>query len=179
MTQVSRLGLEPKLCWSKKHQSFSPVYLTAIAPTIICSIPKCQIVITLISFVFLYQVTIPLLNDSKLIGMSVYNVVILCIVGLAVNLVLGQDPETLFIFNSCISMFCTTLTILIVFLPKVAVFVMSVDYTWLMLRHLHQHRISQHATVSQKCDTCNGWWSVYADLWPLKVFSLTFFLIII
>ncbi|XP_033627262.1 uncharacterized protein LOC117290084 [Asterias rubens] len=65
------------------------------------------------------QVTIPLLNDSKLIGMSVYNVVILCIVGLAVNLVLGQDPETLFIFNSCISMFCTTLTILIVFLPKV------------------------------------------------------------
>ncbi|XP_033638560.1 uncharacterized protein LOC117299207 [Asterias rubens] len=65
------------------------------------------------------QVTIPALNDSKLIGMSVYNVVILCIVGLAINLVLGQDTQTLFIFNSSISMFCTTLTILIVFLPKV------------------------------------------------------------
>ncbi|XP_038073128.1 uncharacterized protein LOC119741448 isoform X2 [Patiria miniata] len=65
------------------------------------------------------QVTIPALNDSKLIGISVYNVVILCIVGLAINLVLGRDPQTLFIFNSGITIFCTTLAILIVFLPKV------------------------------------------------------------
>ena len=70
-------------------------------------------------FVTRFQVSIPALNDSKLIGISVYNVVILCIVGLAINLVLGQDPQTAFIFNSAIAIFCTTLTVLIVFLPKV------------------------------------------------------------
>ena len=76
------------------------------------------------SFLTIFQVTIPALNDSKLIGISVYNVVILCIVGLAINVVMGQDPKTLYIFNSGISIFCTTLTILIVFVPKV----MAVEY---------------------------------------------------
>ncbi|XP_022091351.1 uncharacterized protein LOC110979652 isoform X2 [Acanthaster planci] len=65
------------------------------------------------------KVSIPGLNDSKLIGVSVYNVVILCVIGAAVSTVINSNPEALFVFVSCIILFCTSITLIVVFVPKI------------------------------------------------------------
>ncbi|XP_072016477.1 gamma-aminobutyric acid type B receptor subunit 2-like [Amphiura filiformis] len=65
------------------------------------------------------QVTISALNDSKLIGISVYNVIVLCTIGVSVSFVINNDPAILYIFTSCVLLFCTTITLLIVFVPKI------------------------------------------------------------
>ncbi|XP_038071683.1 uncharacterized protein LOC119740441 [Patiria miniata] len=65
------------------------------------------------------KVSIPGLNDSKLIGVSVYNVVILCLIGVAVSVVISSNPEALFVFVSCIILFCTSITLIVVFVPKI------------------------------------------------------------
>ena len=67
------------------------------------------------------QVTIAELNDSKLIGSSVYNVVILCGVGVAVSATISDRPSILYIFLSCIVLFCTTITLVVIFVPKVSI----------------------------------------------------------
>ena len=67
-----------------------------------------------------HQVAIPALNDSKYIGMSVYNVVILSSIGAAVSLLIYDDPPLLFIFTSSLVLFCTTVTLIVIFLPKVS-----------------------------------------------------------
>ncbi|XP_072022904.1 gamma-aminobutyric acid type B receptor subunit 1-like [Amphiura filiformis] len=64
------------------------------------------------------KVQISALNDSKLIGISVYNVVILCTIGGAISLII-DDPSTLYIFVASIVLFCTTLTLLTIFIPKI------------------------------------------------------------
>ncbi len=68
---------------------------------------------------FSFQVKIAALNDSKLIAMSVYNVTIMSVVGLGISFVIRGDPSALFTFTSCVVIFCTTITLLIVFMPKV------------------------------------------------------------
>ncbi|XP_072018246.1 gamma-aminobutyric acid type B receptor subunit 2-like [Amphiura filiformis] len=65
------------------------------------------------------QVTISALNDSKLIGISVYNVIVLCTIGVSVSFVINNDPAILYIFTSCVVLFCTTITLIIVFVPKI------------------------------------------------------------
>ncbi|XP_072030306.1 gamma-aminobutyric acid type B receptor subunit 2-like [Amphiura filiformis] len=65
------------------------------------------------------KVTIAALNDSKLIGICVYNTVVLCIVGVSVSYLITNDTEALFIFTSCITIFCATLTLVVLFVPKV------------------------------------------------------------
>ncbi|XP_072016482.1 gamma-aminobutyric acid type B receptor subunit 2-like [Amphiura filiformis] len=65
------------------------------------------------------QVTISALNDSKLIGISVYNVIVLCTIGVSVSFVINNDPAILYIFTSCVLIFCTTITLIIVFVPKI------------------------------------------------------------
>lgn len=65
------------------------------------------------------KVRIPALNDSKLIGLSVYNVIILCAIGLGVSFALGDDPGSLFLFISCIMLFCTSATLIVIFVPKI------------------------------------------------------------
>ncbi|XP_038069217.1 uncharacterized protein LOC119738403 [Patiria miniata] len=65
------------------------------------------------------KVSIPGLNDSKLIGVSVYNVIILCLIGVAVSVVISTNPEALFAFVSCIILFCTSITLIVVFVPKI------------------------------------------------------------
>ncbi|XP_072030589.1 gamma-aminobutyric acid type B receptor subunit 2-like [Amphiura filiformis] len=64
------------------------------------------------------KVKIGALNDSKLIAISIYNVTILCIVGVAVSFLVADDPAVLHTFTSSIVVFCTSITLLIVFLPK-------------------------------------------------------------
>ncbi|XP_072015065.1 gamma-aminobutyric acid type B receptor subunit 2-like [Amphiura filiformis] len=65
------------------------------------------------------QVTISALNDSKLIGISVYNVIVLCTIGVSVSFVINDNPAILYIFTSCVLLFCTTITLIIVFVPKI------------------------------------------------------------
>ena len=62
---------------------------------------------------------IPALNDSKYVGMSVYNVVIMCVLGAAISFVLNEDQNASFIIISVFIIFCTTLTLCLVFVPKV------------------------------------------------------------
>ena len=66
------------------------------------------------------QVKIDELNDSKLIGVSVYTVVILCAVGVAVSMTVTTNPALSYMFLSCIVLFCTSMTLIIIFVPKVS-----------------------------------------------------------
>ena len=67
------------------------------------------------------NVTIPALNDSKYIGMCVYNVVILSIIGAIVSIALENtmQQETPYAITSLCLLTCTTVTVLLVFVPKV------------------------------------------------------------
>ena len=67
------------------------------------------------------NVTIPALNDSKYIGMSVYNVVILSAIGATVSMVLNDTTyyELLHALVSVVVLLSTTVTLTMVFLPKV------------------------------------------------------------
>jgi hypothetical protein len=62
---------------------------------------------------------IPALNDSKYVGMSVYNVTIMCVLGVAISAVLNQHPNASFVLISVFIIFCTTGTLCLVFVPKV------------------------------------------------------------
>lgn len=63
--------------------------------------------------------SIPALNDSKYIGMSVYNVVIMCVIGAGLSYVLRDQQDAAFVIISIFIIFCSTATLLLVFVPKV------------------------------------------------------------
>jgi len=65
------------------------------------------------------QVTIAALNDSRQIGMCLYNVVILSAVGLTLNLLLGEQDIMLYGVTSGCLIIGTSLTQMVVFVPKV------------------------------------------------------------
>nr|XP_037288938.1 gamma-aminobutyric acid type B receptor subunit 2-like [Rhipicephalus microplus] len=64
------------------------------------------------------HVSIPALNDSKYVGMSVYNVVIMCTIGAAISFVLRDQQDAAFIIISVFIIFCSTTTLCLVFVPK-------------------------------------------------------------
>ncbi|BES98540.1 receptor [Nesidiocoris tenuis] len=64
------------------------------------------------------HVSIPALNDSKYVGMSVYNVVLMCIMGAAVSFVLSDEQNAAFVLISVFTIFCATITLCLVFVPK-------------------------------------------------------------
>ncbi|XP_070566247.1 gamma-aminobutyric acid type B receptor subunit 2-like isoform X2 [Ptychodera flava] len=64
------------------------------------------------------HVSIPALNDSKYIGMCVYNVVVMCIVGVALSFIIQNNPNAAFGILSLFILFCTTVTLCLVFVPK-------------------------------------------------------------
>jgi gamma-aminobutyric acid type B receptor len=68
------------------------------------------------------HVSIPALNDSKYVGMSVYNVVIMCVMGAAISFVLSDQQDVSFLIISIFILFCTTGTLCLVFVPKVSFF---------------------------------------------------------
>lgn len=65
--------------------------------------------------------SIPALNDSKYIGMSVYNVVIMCSIGAGLSFVLRDQQDAAFVIISIFIIFCSTATLCLVFVPKVSV----------------------------------------------------------
>ncbi|XP_032234856.1 uncharacterized protein LOC5509896 isoform X2 [Nematostella vectensis] len=72
------------------------------------------------------KVKITELNDSQHIGMAVYNVFIVCIIGVPVTMLLNEDMyEASFIITTLCIMSCTTLTICLVFVPKIRKLVKS------------------------------------------------------
>lgn len=65
------------------------------------------------------NVSIAALNDSKYIGLSVYNVVITCAAGVPVSLLVGDRPDSAFLIIALFVVFSTTTTVSLVFGPKV------------------------------------------------------------
>uniref|UniRef100_A0A914WEY0 Gamma-aminobutyric acid type B receptor subunit 2 n=1 Tax=Plectus sambesii TaxID=2011161 RepID=A0A914WEY0_9BILA len=65
------------------------------------------------------HVNVPALNDSKYIGMSVYNVVVMCILGLSLSFILQDRLDEAYALTSFFIIFCTTLTLCLVFVPKI------------------------------------------------------------
>lgn len=67
------------------------------------------------------HVSIPALNDSKYIGMSVYNVFVLATIGVIVSIALDGSKyyEAPYAISSLCLIVCTTVTLLLVFVPKV------------------------------------------------------------
>ena len=65
------------------------------------------------------NVSIAALNDSKYIGLSVYNVVITCAAGVPVTLLVGDRPDSAFLIIALFVVFSTTTTVCLVFGPKV------------------------------------------------------------
>lgn len=81
------------------------------------------------------HVSIPALNDSKYVGMSVYNVVIMCSIGAAISFVLRDQQDAAFIIISVFIIFCSTTTLCLVFVPKVRLVspFQKHSYMWLPL----------------------------------------------
>ena len=67
------------------------------------------------------HVQVPALNDSKYIGMSLYNVTIMCVLGVAISAVLDEQRNASFTIISTFIVFCTTATLCLVFVPKVQI----------------------------------------------------------
>lgn len=65
------------------------------------------------------HVKIPALNDSRYVGMSVYNVVILSVIGVPAALMIEHAQNTTFALTAVFILFCTTVTLCLVFIPKV------------------------------------------------------------
>ena len=65
------------------------------------------------------HVKIPALNDSRYVGMSVYNVVILSVVGVPAALMIEKQQNATFALTAVFILFCTTVTLCLVFVPKV------------------------------------------------------------
>lgn len=66
------------------------------------------------------NVTFPALNDSKHIGISVYNVVFPCALGMTIVNVVDYNPNVFYAVLSVLVVFCTTITLCIVFVPKIS-----------------------------------------------------------
>lgn len=58
--------------------------------------------------------------------MSVYNVMIMCVLGVAISAVLNEQRNSAFILIAVFIIFCTTLTLCLVFVPKVSLQTLSV-----------------------------------------------------
>ncbi|RMX44624.1 hypothetical protein pdam_00002738 [Pocillopora damicornis] len=65
------------------------------------------------------KVHIPALNDSKLIGLSVYNVIIPCILVIPILGVVADRPNIQFSLSSFLTIFSTSFTLSLVFVPKI------------------------------------------------------------
>jgi hypothetical protein len=82
-----------------------------------------------------------------LIGFCVYNIVIICFVGVPINHILREDQITArFILRNCFVIFCTTLTLCILFIPKVMFSIITpylriLDFDWFRLSNLINHVI--------------------------------------
>lgn len=59
------------------------------------------------------------INDSRYVGMSIYNVVVLCLITAPVAMVIASQQDASFVFISLAVIFCCFLSMLLIFVPKV------------------------------------------------------------
>ncbi|XP_071549928.1 gamma-aminobutyric acid type B receptor subunit 1 isoform X2 [Panulirus ornatus] len=59
------------------------------------------------------------INDSRLVGMSIYNVVVLCLITAPVILVISAQQDAAFAFVSLAIIFCCFLSMALIFVPKI------------------------------------------------------------
>lgn len=59
------------------------------------------------------------INDSRYVGMSIYNVVVLCLITAPVGMVIASQQDASFVFVSLAVIFCCFLSMLLIFVPKV------------------------------------------------------------
>ena len=86
------------------------------------------------------RVSIPALNDSKYIGMSVYNVLVMCVSGVPISFIIKDKQDPAFIIIGLFIIFCTTITLCLVFVSKVCSF----------LKHLLLLRLKEQLFKLQK-----------------------------
>jgi len=65
------------------------------------------------------SVKVKQINDSRLVGMSIYNVAILCIITAPVTMVISDQQNATFAFVALANVFCCYLSMALVFVPKV------------------------------------------------------------
>ncbi len=65
------------------------------------------------------HVSIPALNDSKYIGMSVYNVLVMCVSGVPISFIIKDRQDAAYLIIGLFIIFCTTITLCLVFISKV------------------------------------------------------------
>ncbi|XP_058799200.1 gamma-aminobutyric acid type B receptor subunit 1 isoform X2 [Phymastichus coffea] len=59
------------------------------------------------------------INDSRYVGMSIYNVVVLCLITAPVTMVIASQQDATFVFVSLAIVFCCFLSMALIFVPKV------------------------------------------------------------
>ncbi|XP_034235281.1 gamma-aminobutyric acid type B receptor subunit 1 isoform X2 [Thrips palmi] len=59
------------------------------------------------------------INDSRYVGMSIYNVVVLCLITAPVTLVIASQQDAVFAFVALAVIFCCFLSMALIFVPKV------------------------------------------------------------
>ncbi|XP_063590755.1 gamma-aminobutyric acid type B receptor subunit 1-like [Penaeus indicus] len=69
------------------------------------------------------------INDSRLVGMSIYNVVVLCLITAPVTLVISSQQDAAFAFVSLAIIFCCFLSMALVFVPKIVEVMRHVERT--------------------------------------------------
>ena len=60
------------------------------------------------------------INDSRYVGMSIYNVVVLCLITAPVTLVIASQQDAVFAFVALAVIFCCFLSMALIFVPKVS-----------------------------------------------------------
>lgn len=59
------------------------------------------------------------INDSRYVGMSIYNVVILCLITAPVAMVIDTQQDASYAFVALAIVFCCFLSMALIFVPKV------------------------------------------------------------
>ncbi|XP_076343552.1 gamma-aminobutyric acid type B receptor subunit 1-like isoform X1 [Tachypleus tridentatus] len=65
------------------------------------------------------NVKIKKLNDSRLVGMCIYNIVVLCLITTPVTLVISSQQDATFAFVALAIIFCSFLSMALIFVPKI------------------------------------------------------------
>ncbi|XP_035222083.1 gamma-aminobutyric acid type B receptor subunit 1-like isoform X2 [Stegodyphus dumicola] len=65
------------------------------------------------------SVKVKQLNDSRLVGMSIYNVVVLCLITAPVTLVISSQTDATFAFVALAIIVCSFLSMALIFIPKI------------------------------------------------------------
>uniref|UniRef100_A0A1I8I453 G_PROTEIN_RECEP_F3_4 domain-containing protein n=1 Tax=Macrostomum lignano TaxID=282301 RepID=A0A1I8I453_9PLAT len=89
------------------------------------------------------NVSVPALNDSKYIGLSVYNALVMCLAGAAVSFALNNKQTAAFVITSLLILCCTSITLLLLFSPKSIAELEKAEARMAALRTGSHHKSSQ------------------------------------